>query len=237
MNNDQQQRFHDNLTRIRQGLPTLRLIAAKKAHIMAHTTTPGSKTNAPIPLNLGAWQLLQDIQKLTKALAKATHLPHRRLDTETLLKGITQHETQLLQRPDAKTITALADQAAHRLDRMLNPPDEETMIGPCPQCGCELWCTPLELASGYKACDRCGREAKIKDVHRAQMLKLAVCGAHGTAGHISAILRMQGLNIKRNTITQWGRRGVIQPVDYDADGNPVYLVWDVWQAYTAKKGA
>lgn len=230
-----QQQFHNNLRSLKANLPALRAIAAKKATVMARTQGHGTRTTAPIPLNLGAWQLLQDIGALVDAMRRACGLPSRGMGEEELIKGVMLHESRLLERADAPAVMELAAQAARRMDRMLNPPPETKMIGWCPGCGTELRCDQLELDSGWKACDRCGLASRIKDVHRLSMLRLAVGGAQGTAASISRLLAPWGIDIKRNTITQWDRRGLIRPVDYDADGSPVYLVWDVWQAHAAKK--
>lgn len=132
-------------------------------------------------------------------------------------------------------IVELTRQAAIRLDRTLNPPPETKMIGWCPACGFELRCDELELKSGYKACDRCSGEYRIKDIQRASMLRLAVGESRGTAAEISRLLQPWGIDIKSNTISHWGARGLIQPVGMDGE-RPVFLVWDVWQAHVRKDG-
>ncbi|KFI50031.1 hypothetical protein [Bifidobacterium biavatii] len=224
-----QQHFHDNLTAIKHSYQPLCLIAARKANVMARSQGHGTRSVAPIPLNLGAWQLAQDIRTLTISMARAAGLHYgNHMDVEDLLTGIIANLPRLLARPDAPTIMALTDQAAIRLDRILNPPPDTKMIGWCPQCGMELRCDPLELASGYKACGSCCKESRIKDVHRSSMARLAVGGAQGTPAEISRLLAPWGIDVKRNTITQWAKRGRITPVAHCDDG-PVYLVWDVWQ--------
>lgn len=233
MNEHNAASFRRDLASIRSGLPALREIAAKRARVTSRQTGHGGRTVAPIPLNLGAWSLLQDILTLVEHMSRALGLPMR-MDAEGQLKGIIMHADRLLERPDAPAIMELASQAALRLDRMLNPPPETKMIGWCPACGYELRCDPLELQSGYKACDRCLLESRIKDVQRASMLKLAIGGAQGTASGIRALLAPWGIDIKRNTISQWAKRGIIHPVSTDEHGDPVYLVWDIWQAHVRK---
>ena len=203
---------------------------------MARQCGHGTRSVAPIPLNLGAWQLRQDIDRLVESLATAIGLRYRHMDTVSLLKGVMRYEPRLLNRPDMPVIVELTRQAATRLDRTLNPPPETKMIGWCPDCGYELRCDELELKSGYKACDKCHGEHRIKDIQRASMLRLAIGGAQGTAAEISRLLQPWGINIKRNTISQWAKRDIIQPVATDEHGDPVYLVWDTWQAYAQKDG-
>ncbi|BAQ31586.1 hypothetical protein [Bifidobacterium scardovii] len=233
MNEHNAASFRRDLASIRNGLPALREIAAKRARVTSRQTGHGSRTVAPIPLNLGAWSLLQDILTLVEHMSRVLGLPMR-MDAEGQLKGIIPHADKLLERADAPAIMELVSQAERRLDRMLNPPPETKMIGWCPTCGCELRCDPLELQSGYKACDRCAGEYRIKDIHRNSMLKLAIGGAQGTSSGIRALLAPWGIDIKRNTISQWAKRGIIRPVAADEHGDPVYLVWDIWQAHVRK---
>lgn len=210
------------------------LIAAKQASVVARQSGHGTRSVAPIPLNIGAWQLKQDIIRLVAAMAHSVGLRYRHADPATLLKGVMRMEAKLLARPDARAIVELARQAAVRLDGILNPPPDRKMIGPCPACGHELWCDPIELKSGYKACDKCLGEYRIKDVQKASILRIAVGGARGTAASISRLVRPYGLDIKRNTITQWHARGKIESIG-EQDGDPVFLVWDVWLAYGERR--
>ena len=68
-------------------------------------------------MNLGAWQLRQDIDRLVESLATAIGLRYRHMDTVSLLKGIMRYEPRLLNRPDMPAIVELTRQAAIRLDR------------------------------------------------------------------------------------------------------------------------
>lgn len=223
-------RFHHDLRSLADGYGVLCLIAERKASVMARQSGHGTRSVAPIPLNLGAWQLKQDIDRLVESLATAVGLRYRHMDTVSLLKGIMRYEPRLLARADMPAIVELTNQAAIRLDRMLNPPPETKMIGWCPACGYELRCDELELKSGYKACDKCHGEYKIKHIQRASMLRLAIGGARGTAPHISALLTCWGISVKAKTINKWRERGIIAPVGFDGD-SAVFLVWDIWQAY------
>ena len=142
-------RFHHDLRSLADGYGVLCLIAERKASVMARHSGHGTRSVAPIPLNLGAWQLRQDIDRLVESLATAIGLRYRHMDTVSLLKGIMRYEPRLLNRPDMPAIVELTRQAAIRLDRTLNPPPETKMIGWCPACGFELRCDELELKSGH----------------------------------------------------------------------------------------
>ena len=54
-------RFHHDLRSLADGYGVLCLIAERKASVMARHSGHGTRSVAPIPLNLGAWQLRQDI--------------------------------------------------------------------------------------------------------------------------------------------------------------------------------
>lgn len=221
---------HD-LRSLKAGYGPLRQIALRKANLVHATGSRANRTTSPVPMNLGAWQLMQDIDQLVHAIARALRLhPHHAMDTIDLLAGIIRNQGGLAARADYPALVELVHQAAQRLDQTLNPPPGTKMIGWCTQCGSELRCDELELASGYKACDQCRAELKIKNVQRASMARLAVGGTRGTAAEIVRWLTPWGIDIKRNTISQWAKRDRIQPVGIDPDtGNPIYLVWDVWQ--------
>ena len=57
-------RFHHDLRSLADGYGVLCLIAERKASVMARHSGHGTRSVAPIPLNLGAWQLRQDIDRL-----------------------------------------------------------------------------------------------------------------------------------------------------------------------------
>lgn len=235
MNEHNAASFRHDLASIRSGLPALREIAAKRAHVTSRQTGHGSRTVAPIPLNLGAWSLLQDILTLVEHMSRVLGLPSR-MDAEGQLKGIIPHANKLLERPDAPAIMELTSQAATRLDQQLTPPPERKMIGRCPTCTTDIWCDERDLASGWTVCARCGATLRVRDVQQASVLRVATKGAQGTAADISQLLKPWGIDVKRKTINEWRRRNIVLPVAVQ-DGKPVYLVWDVWRAWTRHDSA
>jgi hypothetical protein len=222
--------FRSDLRSLANGLPSLRSIAAKKARVMAKQFGGGTKTIAPIPLNVGAWQLLDDIRKYAVSLMTALHLPYRRFEEETMFKGILRHVPELVSRPDIAQIMDLAHQAVHKMVRQFTPPPEKTLIGSCPECGADVWCDDADIESGWTVCE-CGTTLKVREVQQLRMLRLASCGAQGTAAELCRFLKPCGVTIRRKTVSEWKRRGIITPVTVDQDGSPVYLLWDVWHAF------
>ena len=210
-------------------LPDLRIVAAKKATVMAKEQGHGSRTVAPIPLNAGAWQLQQSIEEFARTLAGVLTLPYRKLPAESLLKGAASRTPALMQRRDAASIHTLATIAARRLDRQLEPPQSRILIGQCPYCGDDVWSSEDDLAAGWQPCN-CGQTINIPSVQEQRIFKLAISDAQGTAAALSKLLKSCGIDIQRKTISKWKTRGALKPVGQQ-DGKPVYLLWDVWAAY------
>ncbi|MEE8725576.1 MAG: hypothetical protein SOI15_05835 [Bifidobacterium crudilactis] len=210
-------------------LPDLRIVAAKKATVMAREQGHGSRTVAPIPLNAGAWQLQQSIEKYAVTLAGVLTLPYRKLPAESLLKGAASRTPALMQRRDAASIHTLATIASRRLDRQLEPPQSRILIGQCPYCGDDVWSSEDDLAAGWQPCN-CGQTINIPSVQEQRIFKLAISDAQGTAAALSKLLKSCGIEVKRNTINQWRKRGYLKPIGHQ-DKDPVYLLWDLWAAY------
>ena len=209
-------------------LPDLRVIAAKKASVMVRESRHGSRTVAPVPVNVGAWQLQQSIVEYAVQLGKALGLHIVRVHAESLLGVAAKRAQRLMSRNDAVQIYKLAETAVHRLDKQLEPPAERVLIGQCDHCGNDIWSSEDDLAAGWQPCS-CGHTVNIHQVQEQQMFSLALSGAQGTAADLSKLLKGCGIEVRRLTITQWKNRGIIKQVSQQ-EGHPVFLLWDVWQA-------
>ena len=220
----------DDLKTLIRNLPALRLIAMKKATLIAHGTGGGCRTTTPTPINWGAWKLLNDITALAGMMARACGLRHgRSTPAEALFRGVRRRRERILARTDAAKVVGLVHEARIRMDRHLTPPESRVFVGCCPSCGRELWPGEQDVDSGWMVC-RCGMTLRIRDVQRTRMLELATVGTQGTAAGLCRLLASCGVRLRRNTVNQWRRRGVIRPVGRDEEGRPVFLLWDVWQA-------
>ena len=209
-------------------LPDLRQIAAKKASVMVRESNHGSRTVAPVPVNVGAWQLQQNLVEYAVQLGKALGLHFVRVNAESLLSVASRRSQKLMSRNDAVQIYKLAETAVHRLDKQFEPPADRILIGQCDHCGADIWSSEDDLAAGWQPCT-CGHTVNIHQVQEQRMLKLAISDAQGTAAALSKLLKGCGVDIKRKTINEWRRRQVLNPVGHQ-DGTPVYLLWDVWAA-------
>ncbi|AKV55091.1 hypothetical protein BACT_0507 [Bifidobacterium actinocoloniiforme DSM 22766] len=227
------ERFGRDLRLLRERLPDLRQIAARKASVMARQSRGGQRTVAPVPLNLGAWNLMEDIERYARSLGRAVGVRQRHVPAEGLLAAAIERQDQLRARPDATIIKRVAAVLVTRMDRQFTPPEDRTLIGYCDRCGAELWCGEEDIAGGWTVCPSCGRTLKVKEVQQIRILRLASCGTQGTAAGLCDLLKGCGVDIKRNTVSQWRKRGIIRQVGVQ-NGKPVYLLWDVWQALTRR---
>ena len=66
-----QRKLEQALAAIHDGDEALLAIARKQCRITTRTSGHGVRTVAPLPINLGAWQLSQDIDELILSIARA----------------------------------------------------------------------------------------------------------------------------------------------------------------------
>ena len=69
----------------------------------------------------------------------------------------------------------------------------------------------------------------MRDVAEARVLRLVACDATGTAAELAALLGRCGVTVRRKTISEWKRRGIVRPIGLEG-GKPVYRLWDIWRA-------
>lgn len=225
----------DDLKTLASQLPFLRLIAARKTKIMASSRSRGRKSVAPIPLNMPAFQLQEDIGRFARQSAIALGLRFgKKTCTEALLKGIAGHACRILAidpdtGPRARGLVC-------RLVVMVEPPSARRLIGCCAGCLVDLWVSDEVIRSGSVVCG-CGMVNVVREVQERLLLRCALADsvvsgggevhARGTAAEVSRLLGVNGIVVRRKTISEWYRRGLLRSVGVDG-GRPVFRVWDVW---------
>jgi hypothetical protein len=226
--------FANSLRSLSTMLPDLRLIAAKRARVTARQHGGGNRSIAPIPLNMAAFQLQEDIIRFSDMLGKALTLHYNRhMPAESLLKAAASRTPTLLKRIDSPHIIAIAARYRHQIVMQLTPPEDKRLIGTCPSCQRDQWCTDTDIAGQWIVC-KCGQTLKVRDVQEQHLLICALASgehAQGTAAGISKLLKVNGIDVKRWTISQWKKRGILKPCGYDGN-SPIYRVWDVWRCST-----
>ncbi|PJM79994.1 hypothetical protein [Bifidobacterium scaligerum] len=239
--NNTTRQFIQDLRSLKQGWPTLVLIANRQATIgVSMHGGHGTRSVAASPLNMGAFQLAEDISRLARILVRRMGLhAHHAMSTPGLLQGcilnLPRIESLIRDDWDRRNLAVHAHGLAERLDYLLNPPAGTRMIGWCPACSRELRADEQELAGGYLECPHCHATHKLKDIHELDMLRLRLSGVKGTPAQLQRLLEPWGIGIKADTIKKWGQRGIIPAVGHDGNA-PVYLIWDVWQAHTRLDG-
>lgn len=111
-----------------------------------------------------------------------------------------------------------------QIDLLLDPPSERQPIGHCtnPLCG-------VELVAGSRdqwiTCPICGTEQRVLTVRLEWLRRLCSDPEKtGSAAEISKVFTVCGIIVRRNTISQWAKRGRIAPA-----GDGLYRYGDVWR--------
>ena len=231
-----EQTFQTDLEFLRDAWDTLTLIADKQATTTHGTGRHTRRATPPLSINLGAFQLRDQLTQLAWRLIHTGDLhPTRHMDTRDLIKGILHNPDRYRTLPDLPALADDTHRLADRIRLLLDPPEGTKMIGWCPACTMELRADPQEIAGGYLECPACHATHRIKDIQEMDMLRLRLSGVKGTPAQLERLLEPWGIAIKAATIRQWAKRNIIHPTG--ADGNaPVYLIWDVWQAHTRLAG-
>lgn len=221
----------EDLAYLRDHFDDLMAVASRKASVATHTSgTHGSYTVAPTPLNLGAWRLVESIRTFATASMRLLRLPCHDAETSDMLRELAKPHriAQLASSDMAAEVESLARQAVERMGPWLTRAETHVMVGRCPDCGRDLWASESDVDGGWMVC-ACDATIRISDVAQSRIWRLSLSGAQGTAAALGDLLKACGVPIKRKTINEWRRRGIIQPIARQ-DGSPVYRLWDVWQA-------
>lgn len=186
---------------------------------------------AATPINLTAVDLSDQLHELALLLCRAVgqHPPkglpvrdlYAMLDTE-------QTVTRLDTRPDRDHIRRVLHSATMRMQSICERRQVMRYIGVCTQCGYGIWADEdADITADTYTCDMCHATGSLATVAAAHRLRLMMSGITGTAAELATLLRSCGYNARRNTITQWGKRGLVHMVGHDGDGAPVYRLADI----------
>ncbi|KAA8831700.1 hypothetical protein EMO89_01585 [Bifidobacterium tissieri] len=109
--------------------------------------------------------------------------------------------------PDAMVLLHETTRFADMADRILDPPEERQPIGHClnPLCGVQLTAGSRDT---WVTCPMCGTEQRVRTVRLKRLERLCFDQTrHGSAAEVARVFTGCGLTVRRNTITQWERRG------------------------------
>ena len=204
---DCQTRYERTLhTLARIQLPALTSIMLRQAHIGEHQHTP-SRGNAPLLIDINAAMLIQQAEQALASIAGQLDPRYARLGWRHTWQAITIHRRQALNLPTAGDDLHQLTRTADIIETALTPEDDRIIIGDCPECGTQLTSAPDTLTI---TCPACHTTSQTRDITLARNRKLTGIPITGTPSHITRQLKHQyGISLKRNTLSQWIRRGTI----------------------------
>ncbi len=113
--------------------------------------------------------------------------------------------------------------AAQVAERTIRQPSEPTWFaGPCDQCGHDLY---ARLGAAEVECKACRLIYDVQD--RRSWLLAQVDDRLERAATLSRAFVDLGLDISRQRLKMWERRGHLEAAGHDAKGRPLYRVGDV----------
>lgn len=209
-------RWRGDLWTLAMDVPLLQVCvdaSVKPAGTMRQEGKP-SRDVAPTPVRLGVLDLLD----LTGAYAAelAARCAHTAAPTDeeeddeppTDTVGALIHAMRSNRLPlmaDAPMYMDRARRLADTAENIVNPPEQAEPIGTCDRCGTLLTATENQRDV---TCPACGKTHTVKTVRLKRLERLCWDESHHAgASQIAATFTKAGMPLKRNTITQWNRRG------------------------------
>ena len=187
-------------------LPALTSIMLRQAHIGEHQHTP-SRGNAPLLIDINAAMLIQQAEQALASIAGQLGPRYARLGWHHTWQAITIHRKQAVNLPTAGDDLHQLTRITDIIETALTPEDDRIIIGDCPECGTQLTSAPNTLTI---TCPACHTTSQTHDITSARNRKLTGIPITGTPSHITQRLNHQyGITLKRNTLSQWIRRGTI----------------------------
>lgn len=198
------QRTLHTLARIQ--LPALTSIMLRQAHIGDRERTPNRGTT-PLPIDINAAMLIQQAEQTLASIAGQLNPRYARLGWHHTWQAITINRRQALNLPTAGDDLHQLTSTADIIETALTPDDDRIIIGDCPECGTQLTSAPN---TNTITCPACHTTSQTQDITSARNRKLTGIPITGTPSHITQQLKHQyGIALKRNTLSQWIRRGTI----------------------------
>ena len=187
-------------------LPALTSIMLRQAHIGERQHTP-SRGNAPLPIDINAAMLIQQAEQTLASIAGQLDPRYARLGWRHTWQAITIRYKQAVNLPTAGDDLHQLTRTADTIETALTPEDDRIIIGDCPECGTQLTSAPNTPTI---TCPACHTTSQTNDITSTRNRKLTGIPITGTPSHITQQLKHEyGINLKRNTLSQWIRRGTI----------------------------
>lgn len=218
-------RFARTLLRLSKDVTPMRDSLDATLHPGGHQPTRIQPSVPPTPIRLDVLDLIDILDSTAHQLwhildgTEQRHEPDLR---ETLI--LCARHARLGRFHDAGLYMDTFERLAKRIDEILDPPSEQQPIGNCtnPLCGITLTAGSRDQ---WVTCPVCGTEQRVLTVKLAWLNRLCEDPAKkGSASEIAKVFATCGINVKRNTINQWAKRGRLH-----ADESGEYRYGDVWR--------
>ena len=228
---DETKTLIDSIKAIWLAMPTLRDLAYRRATIVRPNTVRAqtSIVTAPTPLRMDAAQLLDDAENLIRDAAMhagMTSAKTRGIPLGTCVHFLALNIDILATRCDETHGDPdgwLSDFTAmrHRVDRMLNPPEERVAYGECPVCGTTVY---GPAGGDIGVCAQCRASVPRSLIRTGVIDRIKAANVTGTARELSDLLKEVGYRVPAATIRTWAHRGRLETND---DG--LYALADVME--------
>lgn len=210
-------RFFTRLIQLAADLEPLHDSLDATLHPGGHQPSRIQPATPPTPLRLDVLDLLDLIDTTAYELAHRLDGVDADLDAtdarpEDLRMTLVQcaGHPRLALFPDAGMYLRAVDRLAAQADRLLDPPDQRREIGTCETCLTMLTAGP---ADQWVTCPVCDHEQRVHTVKLRRLERLCFDGSRtGTPRQIATAFSDAGLPLRRNTVSQWIRRGRLETV-------------------------
>lgn len=222
-----QRSYRGVLNDLYHALRDLQQVAKKQLHVEGRVEGASTKAFPPVPVDLNAWDLLDEADDICQQVASDSGLYSHNLFS--LLKTmIVNHRLLTASAHAARNLREL-ERLLYRVHSLTEPAGDRIIVGRCLNTVCTL-----ELVAPRSAlevtCPACGSRWSVDAVKQARLRALvALPGAQGTAAQCARLFTDAGLHLKRHTVTMWYQRGLITPVGVTGVGYPEFAYEDIWR--------
>ncbi|MBM6981206.1 MAG: hypothetical protein I3I97_03025 [Bifidobacterium thermophilum] len=151
--------------------------------------------------------LIQQAEQTLASIAGQLDPRYARLGWRHTWQAITIRYKQAVNLPTAGDDLHQLTRITDIIETALTPEDDRIIIGDCPECGTQLTSAPN---TNTITCPACHTTSQTHDITIARNSRLNGITITGTPSHITQKLKHSyGITVKRNTLSQWIRRGTI----------------------------
>lgn len=210
----------------------LGITLTRQARVGQRNGPRGAET--PLPFHLRASVDLETLRDglgmWARAVAESRGIPGviECFDAEAVSLWLLRHSNDIAQHPDVAELHGDILAMTHAAQRTIDLPPQRHFVGPCDECGADLYCGPQarDVACATPECDAVYPVAE----RRIWLLEQAVDQLR-TAAELSRELPwIGGVTISRKMINQWAVRGHVTkylPHPRDPRGYPRFRVGEI----------